>query len=349
MHKTAVTTVKERNCPLCRSRNIKSMYEISCGQAAQHFILKEVDRTRHRKLKAHIEKLWGKQKSYFYHCLQCSFSFAHPFVGGDQKFYSLAFTRSHYPSSRWEYEITKEKLNFLLKNKKKQTYRLLEIGAGSGSFIKKIAPDLISKENVLCTEFSEYGARKLREYGIKCFTSDIRTIARRELNGAFDIVCMFQVLEHTDNFNDFFERLSKITKPNSHFFISVPNSYRIKFNINNRSLIEMPPNHISIWEKSSFEVLCKRYSLNLIDFKCEKKMMFSFFAQFFNYYYLRKSQETNSAANYTERLRSSSKRLYYFLRILVTLLYVPLLSKSVKEMFAAEGGNSTWVHLQKRI
>ena len=151
-------------CPVCYSDHGLLLYSITSGQSAQHFILKEKDEEVFFKLQSHIEKLWKGYKCRIIRCENCSFCFADPFIGGDSAFYRLAYQNGAYPTGKWEHELTYETIKEMVDNRQLTDFTLLEIGAGDGAFVRRIAPSLTHKENIICTEYSDYGIAKIKNY-----------------------------------------------------------------------------------------------------------------------------------------------------------------------------------------
>ena len=74
----------------------------------------------------------------------------------------------------------------------------------------------------------------------------------------------------------------------------MPNEKIIDFNESNGALLDMPPNHIGRWSKSSFKKLCELNKLNLIKNHLEPFSLKKFLLMFFSYRFLRKSQDNSS-------------------------------------------------------
>ena len=155
MHIKLPVMGKNIKCPVCCANEAHLLWSVSSKQAAQHFILKEKQSERFLKLVSHIESLWGQDICEVVQCNNCGFCYSNPYVAGDKQFYTLAYERSPggYPTWKWEYQITYETLKMFLKPEA----TLLEIGAGDGAFVKRISNELLPKENIICTDFSEYG------------------------------------------------------------------------------------------------------------------------------------------------------------------------------------------------
>lgn len=131
------------NCPVCGNTTGLKLWETDSYDSAQHFLLKEADIKSYSDLVKHIEQLWNQNSNIIIRCQNCGLCYSSPFIGGDQKFYSLAYQRSNYPAWKWEYQITLEQLR-----RKNEGFRFLEIGAGNGTFIKSFIDKLTSKENL---------------------------------------------------------------------------------------------------------------------------------------------------------------------------------------------------------
>jgi 2-polyprenyl-3-methyl-5-hydroxy-6-metoxy-1,4-benzoquinol methylase len=194
-------------------------------------------------------------------CSQRGFCFSYPYVAGDERFYSLAYVRSGYPKWKWEFQITYD----LLRRNLRSNGKLIEIGAGNGAFISKIAKEVLAKENIFCTEFSEYGRHQIENWGIKCVPKDIRELSGQEYEKCADVICLFQVLEHMDGLHVLFEKLNWLLKPGGSIFIAVPNQNMIEFNELNGALLDMPPNHVGRWKRRCFEIIGSRHNLTLED------------------------------------------------------------------------------------
>ena len=289
-------------CPVCGGMNARVLWEISCLQAAQHFVLREKDAERFQALASHIEHLWGQATCAVVECEACRFCFSHPFRAGDNRFYELAYERHAraYPDWKWEFQITYEELGKI----SGPGFRLLDIGAGNGAFVKRVARDLLQRENILCTEFSAFGRREIEKMGISCLSQDLRELTARNFMERFDAVCLFQVLEHLDEPDRIFRHVNGLMKPGGRLFIAVPNPNSIRFNELNGALLDMPPNHIGRWNRTAFEELGRRTGFRVQAFRVENSAIVRLASQFVIYRYLRRSQCANTMENRMQRIRN---------------------------------------------
>jgi SAM-dependent methyltransferase len=314
---------------------------VSSKQAAQHFVLFEKNPDRFAELVLHIDKLWGQSTCKVMQCSQCEFCFSYPYVAGDEQFYNLAYVRSGYPKWKWEFQITYDELRSSLRPNGK----LIEIGAGDGASIREIAKDILPKENIFCTEFSEYGRHQIESWGIKCVPKDIRELSGQEFENIADVICLFQVLEHMDRLDMLFEKLNWLLKPGGSIFIAVPNQNMIKFNELNGALLDMPPNHIGRWNRRCFEIIGNKHNLSLEDYQVENSSLAIMARQFINYRFLRNCQNSESLSNQLRKIEINSyiDRTAQALGVAVNaVMAVPALLSLIKDK--SNLGNSQWVH-----
>jgi 2-polyprenyl-3-methyl-5-hydroxy-6-metoxy-1,4-benzoquinol methylase len=327
-------------CPICLSNKSEILWTTNSINAAQHYVLKEKYPERFHLLKSQIEILWGQNTCEVLKCDNCKFCFSNPFIAGDELFYTLAYNRTGYPSWKWEFQQTYDTIN----KSSRSDLKLFEIGAGDGGFVTRIADNILPNENIYCTEFSQYGKRELEKKGITCYTDDFRNLTSSKLSENFDIVCMFQVLEHLDKIDLTFQKLNWLLKDGGSLFIAVPNAERIAFNELNGALLDMPPNHIGRWNKQSFEIIGNRHGFRLKDYKIERFNFLSMSIQFIHYRMLQKSQKSGSFENRIFQINNQyllrfSQLISFAVNLFIEL---PLLFKK-----SFRQGNSQWVHFIK--
>lgn len=329
-------------CPVCGCTQGNLLYRVTAAQSAQHFVLQQADAGKFEALRQHIETLWGQKECAIVRCRNCAFVYSNPFVGGDARFYELAFSGEGYPTWKWEYTVTVDVLKTLAPD-----FTLLEVGAGNGAFVKAIAPALTSKSQVVCTEYSSLGREAIRAYGITVLDADLRAMPAGEYEHFFDVICMFQVLEHLDRMHELFASINQLTRPGASFFAAVPNGAHIEFNELNDALLDMPPNHIGRWNKTCFEILAAQYGWRVSLHRIELDESFKRAALRFGIYrYLYKSQESSSIANRIERVRA--KRLRRPLQAAAIAGYALGTPQLFFQLYQSHGGGSQWVHWVKQ-
>ncbi len=325
-------------CPICGSKNSKVLYQVTCDESARHFIVNRKSQNFFS-LREHLANLWGAEKCSVVKCNDCGFGYASPYIGGDKKFYDLAYQRSGYPTWKFEFQET---LDFLLNiSFDRKNFSVLEVGAGDGAFVGKLT-EIISSDSICATEYSDYGAQQIKKLGIEVYQSDFRE--NNEWIGKFAAVCMFQVLEHLDNLQAVFEGINQITKNNAYLFLAVPNNKRIDFNEANGALLDMPPNHIGRYTQKSFAIIADRFGWEIKNYKVEQANSEQFLNLFSEYISLRKSQSDNTLDHLIHSNRIL-KKLFRKQRInYLKKLHREKILKHCEEI----GGASQWVVMQKR-
>ena len=279
-------------CPICSSEKSKKIWSATCSQQASHFLSPLEDKRKYEILKNHIKNLQKSPIISIKRCLDCEFTYSYPYIAGDKKFYDLIFSkRNKYPQERWEFQKSIE----IITNSSYRKPKILEIGSGDGAFIRKLIQKKIThKINISSIEYSDYGKSKIESLGINCLSVDIKNNKNKMPHEKYDFICLFQVLEHLDDLHQLMNTLKEILTDNGEILIAVPNAKVIEFNENNGALLDMPPNHIGRWSKSSFIKLCEINKITLIENSIEPFSLRNFLIMFFSYRFLRKSQIHNS-------------------------------------------------------
>jgi 2-polyprenyl-3-methyl-5-hydroxy-6-metoxy-1,4-benzoquinol methylase len=331
---------KQTSCPVCATSEAHLLWTADSEQAAQHFVLREKHSKRHFDLVSHIESLWGQSTCEVLRCDHCGFCYSDPYIAGDERFYDLAYDRVAYPRWKWEFQVTYD----VLTRFSTSGLRLLEIGAGDGAFVKRVACELLPRDSIFCTEFSKYGKREIEKLGVQCFSEDIRDLSSQQFDESLDIVCMFQVLEHMDRLGVLFAALNALMKVGGSLFIAVPNHRRIEFNELNGALLDMPPNHVGRWTRECFEAIGKQNGFDIEDYRVEESSFPVMAAQFASYRFLRRAQRSGSFENRVQTISNG-----YLLRMMQAIgvivdsaIAIPVFMKMNSGI-----GNSQWVHFIK--
>ena len=203
-------------------------------------------------------------------------------------------------------------------------------------FVRSIAPRLLRKEDVLCIEYSEFGAAAIRGYGVRCSTDDILGIDGRQFGAQFDVVCMFQVLEHMERFDEVFRVLSRFTRTGGHVFIAVPNPDQRKFFDRYDLCQDIPPTHVGRWSNRAVGTLAARHGFKVESFESEPEG------------WLRKALRFLLLKLEGVGLQRIPLRL---VRRALSVLVLPFLAvvnlPALVKLWARGLGTSLWIHLRK--
>lgn len=231
-------------CPVCQAMcDDAPISRYTASEAASFFCPPTRSEERFHRLKDSIIKLWQGESSVVLKCSNCGFGFGYPFVGGDEEFYSILHEQKGYPRWRWDYDVA---LSQLIENS--EPGKLLEIGAGQGIFLNK----LTHTWKCYATEGSDSTRRDLESLGVNVFR-DLNLVIENHQN-TFDIVVMFQVLEHISEFHEVLENCKKLLRSGGKIFITVPDGEAMIRQEKITGCPDMVPNHISKWTPKSLSI-----------------------------------------------------------------------------------------------
>ena len=187
-----------------------------------------------------------------YRCLDSGYRFFYPFnLEGDNQFYQdLQKFPWYYFDWKWEYNIALKQI--------KPGDKVLEIGCGDGSFLKKLSEKNIKVRGL---EFNEEAIKKCRERGLNVTGETIQEHAQNHKN-EYDVTCSFQVMEHIADIGNALTASLGVLKRGGKLIISVPNNDSFlgkdKFN-----LMNLPPHHMGLWDEKSLKNLEKFFNIKL--------------------------------------------------------------------------------------
>jgi hypothetical protein len=259
----------EASCPVCCGRECEVLYCVDTDQAARHLLGDRADEQYLSELKSRIARLWQASACGFLRCKTCGFCFASPHVSGDAEFYSMVYADAHYAPWKWEFQLAYDALQERANSGPTAPFRLLEIGAGDGSFVKRLSPSLIPRERVLCVEYSDSGANEIARYGIKCLKGDLGSAEFSPYRNCFDVICMFHVLEHMDDVHRVFECITGLAANRADLFIAVPNAKQREILDHSGVKLDVPPVHIGRWNRRCFEIMAERHGWVLVSHEVE--------------------------------------------------------------------------------
>ena len=326
-------------CPLCTCPEHTRLFRISADQSAQCWAPREQEPDRHRRLSAHIARLWGRDFADSLECNSCGFGFSDPYVAGDGEFYELAFGASGYPRDKGEFRETLR----VLEAEPLAAPNVLEVGAGDGHFLNQISPRLVPPSDVLALEYNVHSLEKLRKRGYRAEATEVADlVARGERFGA---IFMFQVLEHRAEPHELFAAFAELLAPRGRLFFAVPNDTKARFGADDDEFIDPPPSHVCRWQPGNFGAMAERYGFELRESLIEPFSLGDFVRNDLVCSYMRRSQEPRTLANALYSHRKST--LGRVANASAVALYAP---RQVPTWIRAwrnrrDLGMSLWVHL----
>ncbi|MDI1323149.1 MAG: class I SAM-dependent methyltransferase [Algoriphagus sp.] len=224
------------------------------------FKVDEIVKTYKRDFDQDVSKYFNDVKIVkIYKCKKTKYRFYFPFtILGDGEFYeSLSKIKKNYYHSRWEHKLA-------LKYAKKAE-KWIEIGSGNSYFLKQ----LISK-GVFCIglEFNQLEVDDARANGLNVEKKDFFDLS--EELGKFNVVALFQVLEHMWNISIFFKKASELLEEKGKLIFSVPNSNPYLYVYDKFHTLNLPPHHMGLWDAESVKLVGKEFGFKVINCQTEK-------------------------------------------------------------------------------
>jgi len=188
-------------------------------------------------------------------CSACGFKFFDPSLAGNSLFYQCLESPDYYSPGRPEFQRTN---HFALRE---GLQNVLDIGCGTGDFLD------IARAAGMRTfglELNPTAAQKARAKGHNIFDKLLHEFPADVCPGGFDLITLFQVLEHVPNPVGIIKQASVHLKPGGYISIAVPSKSGIhRFVPWNPA--QWPPHHISHWGLHDLKTLAKQTGLHLME------------------------------------------------------------------------------------
>jgi len=194
----------------------------------------------------------GVDKVLLCRCQDTLYRFYYPSIPGDESFYSdLQKTGSYYRDWNWE--------NIIAAGYLSTGHALLEVGCGTGSFLERVKSKCAS---VSAIEFNPGLIELVKKKGIPICNQSIQEHAKSH-EGQYDVICAFQVLEHVPEVNSFIKGTLSCLKEGGNLIFSVPNSNPYLFRHDKYHVLNLPPHHVGLWDKTALANLANVFEMNV--------------------------------------------------------------------------------------
>jgi 2-polyprenyl-3-methyl-5-hydroxy-6-metoxy-1,4-benzoquinol methylase len=226
------------------------------GEAAAHFCPPTRNLDRNQRLKTAIRKLWQRETCEIYRCQHCGFGFGHPHIGGDEAFYNILHEQKAYPAWRWDYDFAVREALAPAGGGK-----ILDVGAGVGLFLRRMPANW----QRWAVESSDSNRRDLEKEKIQVIRHlSTATLMHKE---EFQVVTLFQVLEHISEFKSMLENCHKLLAPTGRIVITVPDGDAMIRQEKLTGCADMPPNHINKWTPGSLKLALENSGFDVVTTK----------------------------------------------------------------------------------
>ena len=198
----------------------------------------------------------GFDQFYLYRCEETGYRFYHPKgMDGDGAFYANLQQRlgdGYYHDWKFENQLAYDLIE--------PAHRVLDIGCGIGKFLSR-AKD--KAQSVTGLELNQKAVEVCRGNGLDVYNEMIGEHAKHK-PGYYDVVCMFQVLEHIYDVRTFLEESIAALKKGGKLVIGVPNNEPYFQGYDKYCTLNLPPHHMGLWNRSVFEKMAPMLNLRLL-------------------------------------------------------------------------------------
>ncbi|NWF86725.1 class I SAM-dependent methyltransferase [Candidatus Bathyarchaeota archaeon] len=129
---------------------------------------------------------------------------------------------------------------------------VLDIGCGSGFFLRlakshgyQVTGIDVSKTNIKLAK-EKFGLNDVYDISAE------ELLSKKSWQRHFDIICLFDVLEHLENPVEVLHGLKKLLKPNGYVVCTVPSYQRWPSLFD--PYVELPPHHLTLWTTRALEM-----------------------------------------------------------------------------------------------
>jgi SAM-dependent methyltransferase len=238
-----------RHCPICESEAVIS-YSLKAD-----FICNQ------------LEKYYGAKPPATanivdYHmlsCSKCSLQFADPPLPGNPSFYEWVSKQTrYYPTARWEWNAALENL----RRHNNGPVSLLDFGCGEGDFL--LLANQLTNVTGLGFDSTEASVQVCHERGLHAYHGTVEEFLNDRLSAddRFDVITLFQVLEHVGDPKVLLKSLLVLLKPTGRMLVSTPYS-PMSFEEAWFDPLNHPPHHLTRWNIRAYEELGHQLSLQL--------------------------------------------------------------------------------------
>jgi SAM-dependent methyltransferase len=217
------------------------------GEISKVFKVVEVKKNWEEQYGIIVDNEFGKLDEFYeLYCKESGLYYFRPQqIAGSAHFYSQCERLNwYYEQEKWEFE------RVLNEVKRKKIQSVLEVGCGSGNFLKKLRKLGV---DAIGLEINKTAADKAVADGlnVSCVPLDLYS---NDHVSKFDCVVSFQVLEHIVDPVKFLKHQIQTLKSQGLLIISVPYGLGV-ISRNHHNLFEIPPHHMIRWSEQSFDFL----------------------------------------------------------------------------------------------
>lgn len=198
----------------------------------------------------------GTSSAELFECLECGFRYCDPGLAGNGRFYTEldAQRTGYYPAEVPEFART------LAWVRVRKLRTVLDVGCGDGAFLD------LAREAGMGTagiELNRKAAEACQSKGHHVSMIPLAELAKDSRGPRYDLVTLFQVLEHVPDPVSFLRDASSLLRPGGYVSVAVPNDRGI-YRICPLEPHEWPPHHITRWRQKDLRQAGSRCGLRVV-------------------------------------------------------------------------------------
>ncbi|MEY2423063.1 MAG: hypothetical protein QOI95_3130 [Acidimicrobiaceae bacterium] len=242
-------------CPLCGDRHADPVSSVPYVEVWQT-LADEIGRAVPEDLR---NRYTPAENADLVQCETCGLQYFGKMNAGGPDFYEFLSGPGDYyfESNKWEFRRTARLLD--------RSSSVLDVGCGNGSFLREVAPAV---KRAVGIDTNRFGVQRLVDEGLEAQCVTVEQFATDHA-GAFDVVCMFQVIEHLDDVSPFVLAAARCARSGGTVLISVPNRERAR--LGGLDPFDFPPHHVSRWAARDLEQLGRRLHLDVVEVVAQRR------------------------------------------------------------------------------
>jgi 2-polyprenyl-3-methyl-5-hydroxy-6-metoxy-1,4-benzoquinol methylase len=225
-------------------------------------------------VETHIDPIENKEYK-IYSCPNCEVEFSEPMKSATQEYQIKVDPQRKCICTKkldWRFKM-------FFKHMPLKKGKILDIGCGCGSFLlaaqkKGYTVWGIDMDNRMIEIGKKWGVKNIL---VASFEQYYKTTKQK-----FDIITLFDVLEHIENPNVFLVQIKELLYPNGYIVITVPNSKRPI--LTKREDWDYPPRHLTRWTKKSLINFLESYGFIILYSKVSPIFPSNIFTNLHAYY-----------------------------------------------------------------
>jgi SAM-dependent methyltransferase len=255
-------------CPACHSREAKLVETVSLEALALAWSREKCHgdvgdyKTIYEYLKTDLECA----EVEFWQCRDCGLEFARPMRSWQADHYPI---EEHYLG--FDHQVA---LSYL---SSRSRLRVLDVGCADGQFLER---GVALGHEMVGIDFAREDVEAARTRGLNAQVADVNEISGMFAGKpAFDVICLFQIIEHLNNPDGIFSQLNEIAMPHSRLIVGCPSDLRYTRSFKHQQRIERsdfwdyPPQHTLRWNQKALRVFLLRHGWQIEDVIYEPLMI----------------------------------------------------------------------------